>query len=235
MKQLLMKALKSGMLLAATTCFLMLTGGCAKDKDLAMPELFTPVYAPLPPAFLTGPIGILLAGTQPFTAHIEESQADLRVSGEVFGKDGILVFAPDPDLATAKKAPEELFTFIWNVQAHSGYVLNDALQGYAPVTFGGNPATTTGQSSPTIQIANATNSATALSSAVVVEKSRSLNDFPVAFSVGSGPGATHVRLSRVRLTSPGADLFAPPKDFTPYDSPEVMAREVALRRRNLKF
>jgi hypothetical protein len=196
---------------------LLFGSGCAKDKDLASGAFFTPVYAPLPPTFLNGPIGAVLAKAPAFHAHVEENQAGLRVAGEVFGRDGKLVFAPEPDPRTARKAPEEIFIFIWHVEENRGFLLNEALQGYAPVSFGST-------------ITNMP-----LVGDLKIERSRSLGDFPVSFSQGSGAGATVVKLSRIKLKAPPADLFSPPKGFTRYESPEVMAREVALRRRNLRF
>ncbi len=200
----------------AAGCWL-LACGCAKNKDMELPELFTPVYAPLPPVCLTGPIGEVLAAAPPFSAHVEEMQGGLRVAGELFGLDGKLVFAPEPDARTVKETPEEIFTFIWIVKEKRGYLLNEALQGYAPVSFG----------------IGTTNQTT--TSDLVTERSKSLGDFPVSFASGTGAGAVTVKLSKVRLKAAAADLFVPPKSFTMYKSPEIMAREVALRRRNLKF
>jgi len=201
----------------AAVGFLILAGGCAKDKDLALLEPFAPVYAPLPPAVLTGAIGGVLAKSPPFSAHVEEDQGGLRIVGEVFGREGKLVFAPEPDPKAARKAPEELFTFIWHVEENRGYLLNESLQGYAPVSFGSGAtnAFSTGE--------------------LAVERARGLKGFPVSFTQGVGPKATVVKLSRIKLRAAPADLFAPPKGFTQYESPEIMAREVALRRRNLKF
>ena len=41
--------------------------------------------------------------------------------------------------------------------------------------------------------------------------------------------------SKIRLEPPTAELFAPPNDFTKYDSAEAMVAELVMRQRNLKL
>jgi hypothetical protein len=191
--------------------------GCARDRDLELLQPFQPVYAPLPPEFLTGPIGRHLARQPAFAARVEaigEPTAPPHgMKGQLYGADHILVFAPDPDPETHKDAPEEIFTFIWNTSAGSGYVLSEALQGYAPVTFSSLAATNSG-SGGNLQVLH-------------TEKP---GDFPVQLATTN----ITVKLSRVRLGQPAADLMSPPPGFTRYSSAELMAQEIALRRHNLK-
>jgi hypothetical protein len=135
------------------------------------------------------------------------------MTGQLYGADHVLVFAPDPDPEAHKDAPEELFTFIWNTSAGSGYVLNEALQGYAPVTFS-SLADTNSVPDGGLQIL----------------RTEKPGDFPVQLATTN----ITVKLSRVRLGKPAADLMSPPQGFTRYSSAELMAQEIALRRHNLK-
>ncbi len=208
-------------LMRMVSCALVLAvlAGCATDKESLLKDTFQPAYAPLPPGFLTGAIGRFLSQQTAFSARVEaagESSApDGRVTGQLFGVNGALVFAADPDPETHKERPEEIFTFIWNPANGTGYVLNDALQGYAPVTYSSLVSS---------------NTVTAPATDLKIIRAAGPSNFPVEVSIS---GLT-VKLSKVRMRAPAADLLEPPKGFTKYSSPELMAQELAMRRFNLK-
>ena len=213
MRRIEMRTIRAALLCAA---FLSLFG-CARDRDRELLQPFQPVYAPLPPEFLTGPIGRHLARQPAFAARVEAAgeptAASRAMTGQLFAADRILVFAPDPDPETHKDAPEEIFTFIWNTSAGSGYVLSESLQGYAPVTF--SSLADTNQASD---------------SGLKILRVDKPGDFPVQLATTN----ITVKLSRLRLGQPAADLMSPPPCFTRYASAELMAQEIALRRHNLK-
>ena len=50
------------------------------------------------------------------------------------GRGGKLVFAPGPSNAAGKRSPAGGSAFIWDVTANRGYLLNDPLQAYAPIS-----------------------------------------------------------------------------------------------------
>ncbi len=192
--------------------------GCARDRDLALIEQFKPVYAPLPPEFLTGPIGRLLARQAGFSARVEAvgepTTTSRAMTGQLFGANQTLVFAPDPDPEIHKAAPEEIFTFIWNTATGSGFVLNEALQGYAPVTFSSLADTNASGSEAGLRITRADMQ----------------GNFPSLIETTN----ITLKLSRLRRAAPAPDLLSPPKSFTRYTSPEIMAQELAMRRHNFQ-
>jgi hypothetical protein len=95
----------------------------------------------VPPDFLSGPAALLLTNGDGFSARVAFS-LPLTVgqtspaSGDLLEREGRLIFQP---AVRAKKKNNPLqggMIFIWDVAAHSGYVLSDPLQAYAQVSPG---------------------------------------------------------------------------------------------------
>src|SRR5689334_21454670 len=94
-------------------------------------------FAPLPPSFLTGPAALLFTNVSGFSAHVSMTTDSPypslhEVSGELVSRDGKLLFAPGPRKQEKKKNSRGGFLFVWDVMAHQGFVVSDALQAYAP-------------------------------------------------------------------------------------------------------
>ncbi len=196
----------------------------------------------LPPSFLTGPVAALLTNVGPFSAHVVMSN-DLRmaknISGELFSRDGKLLFAAEP----AKKNPGGAFAYITDLVSHQGFVWSEALQGYAPISLNGAaPATLTTHAEDgltrvnnhpcqveqtTVQMSDGS------ASSFRVFRALDLNRLPVQIRPISNTPPFGLSFSKVRSAPPPVDLFTPPGGFTKYDSPEMMVTELIMRQHNL--
>ena len=229
-----------------------LAGGCAHSKKSARGVGAVEVYSvPQAPAFLNGPMALLLTNLNGFRAHaVLESgvsaQGVVATEGELMGRGGKLVFAPGPSSATGKRSSPEGAAFIWDVTANRGFLLNDPMQAYAPISINRqftnvvtgsamNGAAAERISGHPCQLAQATVAASDGSiTGFRLCRATDLNGFPVRITLASdGPPLT-LTLSRIRLETLPDDLFQPPKGFAKYDSAEGLINELAARQNNFK-
>jgi hypothetical protein len=191
----------------------------------------------------------LLTKDPGFVAHVRlETESTGRASepqtGELLGRGHQLLFAPDFSSAEAKRLRAAGFTFLWDVNEQRGFLVSEALQGYAPI------------SSP-IQATNVTTGPARLSSEKLEGRACELVECTVA-SVGAAPTTFRVwratdlqgfplrilrvgdtrpltlSCTKVRLEVPSASVFQPPEGFTRYDNCEAMMAEMAMRQENLR-
>lgn len=206
---------------------------------------------PQPPTLLNGPMALLLTNTHGFRAHaVLESGASAKgveaIEGELMGRGGKLVFAPGPGGSSGKRSALAGSAFIWDVTSNRGYLLNDPLQAYAPIS--GNRQFTN------IVVGSAMNStvpervsghpcqpaeATVAASDGSVTgfrllRATDLGGLPVRITRASDGSPLTLTLSKVRLEAVPDDLFLPPKGFLKYDSAEALMNELAARQQNLK-
>ncbi len=229
----------------------MLMPGCAHHRrEVELREYgLTGRISAEPPAFLTGPASALLTNGSGYSAHLQADAPALGAasgasSGELLCRNDTLLFAPDEAQRPGKGSRPGGFTFIWNPLTASGYVLSESLQAYAPIQAkaratnilvrpsSGPPQTISGYTAQaheaTIQMSDG--------SAVQFQVFRSaeLHEVPVRVASQTNASPIALTLSKVRLASPPAELFAPPGSFSKYASPETMADEIAARQRNLR-
>ena len=203
---------------------------------------------PLPPAFLSGPAGLLLTNVEGFSAHLVMTSNSLEpqqdgTSGELLGRAGKLLFAPGPGKLN-KKYSRGGFSFIWDVATGHGTVLSEALQAYAPVSVSVSPTNLiihparaaspnlSGQAGEAEEaIVDLANGSRATFQLV---RAADLKGFPLHISSVSNTPPFTLTFSKIRLTSPPPELFVPPNGFTKYESPEAMMTELIMRQHNLK-
>ena len=209
------------------------------------------IRAPKPPVFLNGPMALLLTNVDGFSAHaVLESGAPANgvelAAGELLGRGGNLLFAPGRNKADGKRARTEDFAFIWDVAVNQGVMLNDPLQGYAPVSYGrlftnltisttlNNAATenVAGHPCQPVQMAVAANDGSV--SIFRVWRATDLRGLPVRIAGASDGTPVTLTLSKVKLEAVPNDLFQPPVGFTKYASAEAMVNELVMRQGNLK-
>jgi hypothetical protein len=196
-------------------------------------------------------MALLLTNVAGFRAHaVLESGASAKgvevIAGELMGRGGKLAFAPEPGSSTGKRSHLGHSAFIWDVTANRGYLLNDPLQAYAPISATGQFTNlVTGSATSGAAPENISGYPCQPAQATVVASDGSvtgfrlwraadLNGLPVRITRASdGPSLT-LTLSKVRLEPVSADLFQPPNGFTKYDSPEGLMNEFAARQQNLK-
>ena len=221
----------------------LLVAGCSSNKSQ-----FVSISAPQPPAFLNGPMALLLTNSSGFRAHVvlETSTPVKRVAeGTLLGKGTRLLFAPTLTKEGKKKPLLGGFAFIWNVDGNQGYLLNDPLQAYSPyssslqftnVSLGaaaGAAAQSMGGHScqPGEAIVAGADGSLA---AFRLWRAKDLNGLPLRIVCTSGATPLTLNLIKPRLEKLSDELFLPSTDFTKYDSPEALANELALRQNSLK-
>lgn len=219
--------------------FAAVAAGCSgtrSDRD------FTRIPTPLPPAFLVGPAAVFLTNTTGFSAQIETRTGNLVTEesgsrGQLLGSGSKLIFAPLHDKSAEKKSRGGNFLFIWDVAQGRGYLLSEALQGYAPLSSDLRATNVIGKATAaaghvadfaTVQMNNGTAETfqvlwPADAKAVPLHINSISNAIPLAVSV-----------LKARLEPVPADMFAPPDGFAKYDSPEALVDELAARQRNLR-
>jgi len=225
-----------------------LLSGCShKDMpDVPEPPL-TGLMAPRPPVLLTGPAAFLVTNASGFSARVAASgtmAGELNEPGELLGLGTRLLFAPASDKPLDKHSPAGGFSFVWDVAEGSGFLMSEALQGYAPISS--SARLTNMVSSPiegSVQIfeghpcrkEQVTLRMTDGRGAIVeVLKAADLGEFPLQITSTVRGSPLTITFSKVRLEPPPASLFSPPNSFTKYSSAEAMVDELALRQRNLK-
>jgi hypothetical protein len=206
--------------------------------------------APLPPLFLNGPMALLLTNVDGFRAHVvlesgAPPQTAQLAAGELMGRGGKLLFAPAPGGAAKQQARGGDSAFIWDVIENRGYVLNDPLQGYSPVSSsrqftnvvtvaavdGSESERIDGHPCQRTEVKVMASDGTA--TVYRVWRARDLQGIPLRVTCPSNGVPVTFTLSRVRLEAVPNDLFVPPSGFTKYDSPEAMMAELFLRKHNL--
>ena len=223
--------------------------GCAHSRPSE--DLASMFYVPEVPAFLSGPMAVLLtksgggysarvtltSGSGTVSSHSEV------VTGQLLGRDDQLLFAPDPG-SLDKRLRAVGLSYIWNVKDNRGYVLSESLQGWAPIGF--NVQYTNVVASRTdavperlegqlcIQEQARVASTEAAVNRLEVWRAPELHGLPLRIASGPGTAAQSLTLSHVRLAAPAAELFVPPDSFTHYQSADVMMSELVLRQHNLK-
>jgi len=217
-----------------------LLNGCSSTNDSK--NITGSAIEPLPPIFLAGPVAALLTNAGGFSAHVVMSN-DLRtlktVSGELFVRDGMLLFAAEPSPKNSSGA----FAYVADLINRQGFVWSEALQGYAPTRLSGMPAglsthlrdglVKVGGHPCQVEQAVVKMSDDSTSSFQVF-RALDLNRVPVLINSISNSPPFALSLSKIRAVPPPADVFTPPADFTKYDSAEMMVTELIMRQHNLR-
>lgn len=205
---------------------------------------------PPPPAFLTGPMAALLTNAQPFSARVvvetnSRSNPHGIRSGTLLGRGSKLLFAMDPAIPAKKGARASSFLFIWDVTESRGYVLSEALQGFAPIATNARCAALSFEPARAAplkldgHLCQRFDAIVKMDDGVVagfrVWRATDLKGFPLRVSSANDPLVPELNFSRVRLEGLPADLFAPPNGFTKYESTQALMVELVARQRNLVF
>ena len=204
------------------------------------------ILPPKPPVFLDGPMAALLTNVDGFSAHATletraSSNRPVIVSGELLGRGSKLFFAPTGSTPASKHHPDGGMSFIWDVNEGSGYMLSEALQGYAPILSGARATnvvigTAAEHSAPEklgghpceqkqAIVASSDGSETVFH----LWRAEDLRGFAVRINSATNSVFLSLNLSTVRLEIPSAELFLPPDGFTKYDSAEALMNELMAR------
>jgi hypothetical protein len=240
--------------LAALLLVLVFAPGCGHKSDVMVlvppPEIPPGQRGAIPPAFLSGPAGAVLAGGGVFVGHMTiESQVapsagrPRRVVGDLLARDGLFLFAPEV------RGRRSRINYIWDAGKQSGFGISEALEGYGPCSTSihftnltelsrdmGRPAQSWHGHSCRLwdqTVAGGDGS----SHRFRVWKAIDRNGLPIRIeSVEEGGGTPKlvIEFTQIEAQSPAESAFRPPADFTRYDSLDILLSELALRQRNLR-
>jgi hypothetical protein len=241
------RRLNSALPLLAALAFLLAGAGCSTRH--AREGVLIGLLTPQPPAFLTGPMAVLLTNTCSYSARVNvetnwrSNPREIR-SGSLLARDGKLMLAVDPDPSAARKsAREATFLFIWDVAAGQGFLLSEALQGYAPIAT--NTRCTEVTLEPTRGPAQKIDGHTCQRFEAAVKlndgstaqfhvwRAPALKDFPLHIAPAGDATVPGVKFSRVRFATVPLEMFSPPDGFTRYESTQALMTELVARQRNL--
>lgn len=231
-----------GLLTAGTTHLLRAeSGGDSTSERLA----------PMPPIFLRGAMAVLLTNRDGFAARItmETRTSSNRVeivSGELWGRQGKLLFVPEPGKSGGRRGSKDRVSFLWDVATSGGYSLSEALQGYAPISSNVRVTNVVAKAdtglSARLKIeghsCELTEVVVAMNDGAITKfqlwRAADLKGFPIQIQSLLNSTPLTVTFARIRLESPPDELFRPPDGFTSYESAEAMMDELGLRQMSLK-
>ncbi len=214
-----------------------LLAGCGRDRMTEVSLARASISAPQPPPILTTGAALLLTNNPGFTAKVEARSA-LRTSvGTLFGRGGRLLFIPEPEKVD-RFTPEGRYSMIWDVSKNEGWLLSDALQGYAPVSMSSFGAATNvtgldgakGASGARVKVTVEMSDGRKPQLMVTLMSDEVL--FPAQVECGE-PMFT-ASFSKVSFKPPPASAFELPEGFAKFPSAEAMVDEMATRYRNYK-
>jgi hypothetical protein len=197
-----------------------------------------------PPDFLVGPVAVVLASLNGFSAHISCTTSSSEgvphtTSGELLGREGRLVFQPMLPIKGKRARTEGGLFFIWDETKHSGYVLSEALQGYAPIqsdveaagplhiTKEGIQEDVNGHPCHRGEAVVALNNG--LKTRLTLWQADDAGHFPVRIEAVNGLSHMTLDFSGIRLEYPAQGLFLPPDGFTAYASSVALMNELIVR------
>jgi hypothetical protein len=227
---------RSGIIFCSAGLLLGLLAGCARDRYVLTDR--SGVTAPQPPPILTTPAVYLLTNNAGFVANLRLEEQRGTSAGRLIARGPKLFYAPEEKKQASKYVPSGGFSFIWDAEQGKGYVLSEALQGYAPIshTGAGTVTNVTIESTPTARSASAVVLTAQLSNGTVAKYE--CNPGPAGGGppqrIIGGPPPFNAIFEKARLEAPPAEVFGVPNGFTAYSSAEAMVDEISVRYRNLK-
>ena len=217
-------------------------GGCAGNPDKQFSKDLTTITPIEPPTFLNPDVAGLF-GKANFSARVEVQKGvagtRLPLAGQLFGRDGNLFFTADEP--RGKRGISTGLSALWDGATQTAYLLNDPLQGYAPIrnTSTNGPLEIVAAGEEDIgnehcrKIIMNRRVANDLVPVLVVWRGVAQQDFPLKVQMTNTPGAVTLTFTRVRFEAPPADTFALPNGFKKYESTDAMLSELVRRRTDL--
>jgi len=222
----------------------LLAGSCANEPKRTSWEGAERLTQP--PLFFTGPAAVLLAHPGGYMAHLTIVFAPdthpRSVAGQLVARDARFFFTPAPLSEGPVRAGQ--FSFIWDAISNTGYILSEALQGYAPIHSAagftklpveGSPITLERvEGHPVTRATSVVEDGNGKPSRLDVSRARDLDE--VAIRIGSLEASQPytITLSQVRLERPSEKIFLPPEGFTAYANEEAMLNELSARQGDLR-
>ena len=192
-------------------------------------------------------MAVLLTNADGFSAHVVLlSNKTALVTGDLQGRGVKLLFTGDSSSSAAKRLRQGGISFIWDTAANSGYVLSEALQGYAPMALAIRVTNLVARAAMVKAVAAAIEGHRCDQEEVTLSfsdgstaefhvwRAVDLKRFPLRISSASDPASFTFNFTNVRLAVPPNELFQPPEDFTKYENAAAMMDELAFRQQDLR-
>jgi hypothetical protein len=233
------KLFQSGILALAAAVF----AGCSTQ-----PKVFYHAGDENPPVFIAGPMAVLFTNVDGFSAKLAEFKPSAPggphiLGGDVLGREGSLIYQPVNAVKGKRARSEGGMFFIWNEAAHTGFVLSDPLQAYAPAASKLQPTHVTLNTSgaveeqanghPCRRLEAVVESSDGSTERFTVWQAEDARHFPVRIQTASGPGQITLNFSDVRLELPPTQIFAPPEGFVKYNTPVALMNELIVRQTDM--
>jgi hypothetical protein len=201
-----------------------------------------------PPPFLSGPVAEVLTNFNGFSGHVSasfDSDGQPRnKSGDLLGREGRLIFQPTLLIKGKRARTEGGLYFLADQNRHTGYILSEALQGYAPIQLSpgialpdiesmpkdGPPEDVNGH--PTHRRAMDVSLDAGQIGHLTLWQADDLRHFPVRIQWIAPSNSVTVNFSEVRVEYPQQELFRPPDGFTTYPTPVALMNELMTRDAN---
>jgi hypothetical protein len=243
--------LRAGMKILFQAGFLALTAafmaGCSTQ-----PKVYYRAGDEKPPDFLAGPLAVLLTNVDGFSAKmpgtVSSPNGGQRTrAGDLLGRQGSLIYQPENPAKGKRARSEGGMFFIWNETSHSGFVLSDPLQAFAPASTNVQPtnvvlnpagaAQEEVNGHPCRRIEAVVQSNDGSSAQFKIWEAQDAKDFPVRIQTSAGPRQMTLNFSNLRLELPPSELFGPPDGFMKYETPvalmnELIIRQIAMAKQN---
>jgi hypothetical protein len=198
---------------------------------------------------ITADLAALFSEVNGFTARLQvepsgqpEARSRPPLVGAFSGQDGSLLFIPE---GQGKRhgfpgGRSGGMSFLWNSQSNAAFVLNEPLQGYAPVgPAASSPRTVVSERKllgaepvnglPGQKWLVTCSAGNTSSNVFTVWCAPAWNNLPVKIQPAAGSPALTLVLSEVRFRPLSRSLFVVPDGFTPYASAEAMMAELMQR------
>jgi hypothetical protein len=226
---------------------IMIIAGCAnRDTEIARDRRSMDFERPQALGFFNSEANALFTDTRGFKARVNiepvasaSKSENTHLAGDLWGRDGKLLFIPEPTSRTHKFAGAAGTTFTWDNKTGEGYAVNELLEGIAPLPHYSGTNAAPEKYSEALGVENVAGEAcqkTRITSvlagrtnSVTAWRAPSLNGFPVQIQIGGDLNASVVRLTKVRFEDPPAEVFVRPDGLTPYASVDAMLYELARR------
>lgn len=212
-----------------------LLAGCARDQIFITGQ--STLLSPQPPPIFSTPAVYLLTNSSGVLAKVRIEDHLGKSHGRLFARGTKLFYAPEEKKLPRRYGPSGGFSYLWDAAEGKGYVLSEALQGYAPISH-----SSTGPTNILVRAAESGSGLRAVVLTAQMANGKSIdfeanggvqdNGLPARVSGGNPPFSA--TFEKVRSEPPPAEVFVVPEGFTPYKSGEAMVDELAVRYRNLK-
>jgi hypothetical protein len=212
----------SAILLSAA--FGLVAAGCTHTKP-ADPDR-EPVQLLLPrlTAAMTGPAATLLTNVDGFHGGFtisfgEPGHENSTLSGMLYERGGKLYFEPAFNASKRLAKATGRFSLIWDAASQRGYVLSEALQGYAPLN-----APVPGSAAPP-------DGKPPVPTPIQADQAKKLNGLATRIQSNDPAHPFTFTLSDVTPGLPPEQMFSPPDDFIRFETESALLSELASRQR----